>query len=221
MVAIRWRDRWTGWRNGLLADARFQRWAADFPLTRPIAHRRARELFDLVSGFVYSQTLAACIELRLFDILRPGPQTAAALAETLRLPLDSTERLLGAAKALALVDRVGETRYALGPQGAALLGNAGLIKLIEHHRHFYADLEDCVGLLRQETGERNLATYWPYGTSATPSATSPEEVAAYSQLMTASLPSLAPDILRAYPMRRHRRVLDVGGVRGLVCSARS
>lgn len=219
MVARRWRDRWTAWRNRRLADPGFQRWAAGFPLTRAVAHRRAQGLFDLVAGFVYSQTLAACVELRLFDILRPGPQTAAALAQTLRLPLDSTRRLLGAAKALALVDEAGEDRYALGPQGAALLGNAGLMKLIEHHRHFYADLQDCVDLLRNKRGDGQLAAYWPYGTSAAPSATPPEAVAAYSELMTASLPSVASEILDAYPMRGHRRVLDVGGGEGAFLTA--
>ena len=43
-----------------------------FPLTRPIARRRARELFDLCAGFVYSQVLLACVRLRLFEILAEG-----------------------------------------------------------------------------------------------------------------------------------------------------
>ena len=33
-------ERWFAWRNRLLADPGFQRWAASFPLTRPIARRR-------------------------------------------------------------------------------------------------------------------------------------------------------------------------------------
>jgi demethylspheroidene O-methyltransferase len=45
----------------LIASARFQRWAAGFFLTRWIARRKARSVFDLVAGFVYSQTcLPAC-----------------------------------------------------------------------------------------------------------------------------------------------------------------
>ena len=58
---------------------RFQRWAAAFPLTRPIAQRRARALFDLCAGFVYAQVLLACVQLRLFEILAEGPQTVGSL----------------------------------------------------------------------------------------------------------------------------------------------
>ncbi|MCC7280468.1 MAG: methyltransferase, partial [Chromatiaceae bacterium] len=50
-------------RNRLLASPAFQRWAVDFPLTRPIAQRRARALFDVTAGFVYSQILFACVRL--------------------------------------------------------------------------------------------------------------------------------------------------------------
>ena len=60
-------------RNRFLASPRFQRWASSFPLTRPIARRRARALFDLCAGFVYSQVLQACVRLRLFDALNRRP----------------------------------------------------------------------------------------------------------------------------------------------------
>ena len=39
---INLRSRWLALRNRLLANPRFQRWAVDFPLTRPLAQRRAR-----------------------------------------------------------------------------------------------------------------------------------------------------------------------------------
>ena len=50
-----WWQQWRVWRDRLLGDARFQRAAAAFPLTRPLARRRARDLFDLMAGFVYSR----------------------------------------------------------------------------------------------------------------------------------------------------------------------
>ena len=59
MIQKGWRARWIAWRNSWLSNPAFQRWAADFPLTRGVARRRSAALFDLVSGFVYSQTLAA------------------------------------------------------------------------------------------------------------------------------------------------------------------
>ena len=67
-------------RDRLLASRRFQRWAAAFPLTRPIARRRARALFDLCAGFVYSQVLFACVRLKLFDALAAGPLAVAGTA---------------------------------------------------------------------------------------------------------------------------------------------
>jgi demethylspheroidene O-methyltransferase len=92
--------------------------------------------------------LQACVRLKLLEILRPGPLSSAALAQALDLPMDSTERLLGAAAALDLVSRAGPQRWALGPQGAALLGNPGLADMIAHHRGLYADLAQEVDLPR-------------------------------------------------------------------------
>jgi demethylspheroidene O-methyltransferase len=212
-----WREALVGWRNRLLSSPKFQRWAADFPLTRSIAKRRAQGLFDLVAGFVYAQTLMACVRLGVFDALARGPKTTAALAEALSLPLDAAERLLSAANALQLTQRMGPGRYALGPQGAALLGNAGLTEMIAHHAHLYADLADSVGLLRR--GRGSLADYWPYATASAPQETTPEGAAAYSRLMAATLPTIAADIFHAYPVQRHRRLLDVGGGEGAFLAA--
>jgi demethylspheroidene O-methyltransferase len=44
----------------LVSRPSFRAWAARFWLTRPIARRRARALFDVCAGFVYSQVLFAC-----------------------------------------------------------------------------------------------------------------------------------------------------------------
>ncbi len=208
------RHSWIAVRNNLLADADFQRWAADFPLTRSIAQRRARALFDLVAGFVYSQTLATCVEVGLLDRLREGPQSKSSLAMRLGLSQEAVGRLLRAAAALGLVEETGENRYALGPQGAAALGNTGLVEMIGHHRFFYADLVDGVEAIERSGGRGNLAAYWPYATSNSPAQASPDSVAAYSALMAASQPAVAEDILHAYDLRRHRQVMDVGGGQG-------
>jgi demethylspheroidene O-methyltransferase len=96
------RGRWQAFRDRLLTDPRFHRWAAAFPLTRPIARRESKALFDIVAGFTYSQVLFACVRLNLFHILAEGPQTTAALARRLSLPEDAAARLLAAAASLAL-----------------------------------------------------------------------------------------------------------------------
>jgi demethylspheroidene O-methyltransferase len=45
-------DRLFAWRDRLIASDSFRRRAAAFPLTRPLARKRARELFDICAGFV-------------------------------------------------------------------------------------------------------------------------------------------------------------------------
>jgi demethylspheroidene O-methyltransferase len=217
MASGSWREWRLNWRNRRLADPAFQRWAAAFPLTRPIARGRAEGLFDLVAGFVYSQTLVACVRLGVLQRLAAGPMLVADLAESRDLAPAAAERLLNAARALRLADRLADGRFVLGPQGAALLGNPGLLEMIEHHRHLYADLDDPVGLLRR--GRGSLADYWPYAVSATPGAAPPEAVAAYSALMAATQPSVAADVLDAYSLRRHRKLLDVGGGEGAFLAA--
>lgn len=214
-----WRERWVSRRNRLLSDPRFQRWAADFPLTRSIARARARGLFDLVAGFVYSQTLETCVRLGLFEALRNGSLTTDALATRFGLRDESLERLLGAAEALKLVERTGPRRWTLGMDGAALIGNAGLTDMIVHHRHLYADLADGVSLLRRDGGQGDLAAYWPYATTSEARTTTAKDVSAYCALMAASQPTVAADILKAYPIKRHRRLLDVGGGEGVFLTA--
>lgn len=213
-----WSDRLHALRNRLLASPRFQRLAAAFPPTRPVARRRARALFDLCAGFVYAQVLAACVELRLFEILRAGPQTGTALALRLGLPQARLCRLLDAAASLDLLDRRGPDRYALGTLGAATLGNPGVAAMVAHHGALYRDLADPVALIRGG-GETALAAYWPYAGAADPAALPPESVRAYTALMSASQPLVAAGLLDAYPFARHRRLLDIGAGDGTFLEA--
>ena len=213
-----WVDRVTGWRlawrDRLLASPVFQRRAAAFALTRPVARRHARELFDLVAGFVYSQVLLACVQLRLFEMLAEGPQSAERLAARLALPPDAARRLLDAAVSLRLVEHRSEGRYGLGELGAPMVGNAAVAAMVQHHAALYADLADPVALLRASPDERRdnaLARYWAYDEAQVPDAASAERVGTYSALMAASQPLVADEILDAYALRRHRCLLDVGG----------
>ncbi|WP_228057461.1 acetylserotonin O-methyltransferase [Tychonema sp. LEGE 07203] len=209
-----WRDRFRFWRERVTADPRFRAWAARFPLTRPMARRRAGELFDIVAGFVYSQVLLACVRLKLFDILHEGPQDEAALARRLALPPEATARLLAAAAALRLTWRRDDGRWALGPLGAAMVGNPGLSAMVEHHALLYADLADPVALLRRERGGNALSAYWAYSGAASPDALAEERVADYSALMAVSQPLVAAEVLGAYDFAKHRVLMDVGGGEG-------
>jgi demethylspheroidene O-methyltransferase len=211
-----WRGRWIASRNRILASPRFQRFAARFPLTRPVARRRARALFDLVAGFTYSQILAACIQTGLLDLLADGPLDTAAIAARIDLPTEGAERLLRGAAALGLVQPLGAA-WALGSDGAALRGNRGIAEMVAHHHLLYTDLADPVALLRRGGGGGALSGLWHYAGDA--GRGDAAAVAAYSALMAASQPMVAGQVIDSYPFARHRRLLDVGGGEGAFLSA--
>lgn len=208
---------WRAWRDRLLGDPRFHRFAAAFPLTRPIARRRARALFDLMAGFTYSQVLLACVRLKLFELLAAGPLSLDALCRHLDLAETQAQKLLAAARALDLVELRGEG-WGLGPLGAVLVGNAPLLTMIEHHASVYRDLADPVALLRGQRPETELGRYWAYADNADAGALDAQRVADYSALMAASQPLVATQVLDAYPIGQHRCLLDVGGGEGVFLS---
>jgi demethylspheroidene O-methyltransferase len=218
MLASSLFERWLAWRNRQLADPRFQRWAAAFPLTRLIAQRKARAVFDLSAGFVYSQVLHACVQLDLFERLRSGPLTLTELAAVARLARPAMQRLLDAAASLRLVQPLRGERYALGERGAALLGNPGAIAMVQHHPLLYRDLQDPLALLRGEV-QTQLSRYWPYATASAPNRLDEAAVQGYTALMAASQSLVAEDILEAYPLARHHCLLDVGGGNGSFLAA--
>ncbi len=210
-------DNVLAWRDRLLGSASFHRWASRFPLTRPIAKRQAQALFDLCAGAVYAQVLAACVRLRLFELLAEGPRSTEQIATLLELPHDSAERLLGAATALRLIERRGPDRFGLGVLGAASLGNPGIAAMTAHGGVLYGDLADPVAFLRRGRGGTGLADFWPYaGGNQSPERSAVEP---YTQLMAASQPLVAEQVLDGYPFGRHRSLLDVGGGNGTFLAA--
>jgi demethylspheroidene O-methyltransferase len=219
--ALSWRDRWQAQRNRLLTSARFRDWAARFAPTRPLARQHARSLFDLVAGFVYTQWLAVCVELNLFERLAAAPLSAEDLATQSQLPLLSAQRLLEAAASLGLTQRRTDGLWGLGPLGAAMVGNEAVTAMVQHHRTLYTDLADPLAVLREGRGE--LAHYWAYAgghrKERAPGALADGVTAPYSALMSATQPLVAGQVLDAYPMGRHSRLLDLGGGEGVFAAA--
>jgi demethylspheroidene O-methyltransferase len=107
------RDRWRAFRNRCIADPRFQRGSALFPLTRPVALKNARALFDVTAGFVYSQILFACVKLDLFRKVGHDALTLDEIAARIGLSGESAERLVRAAATLRLTERRDDGRWAI------------------------------------------------------------------------------------------------------------
>ncbi len=205
-----WLERIRDFRNRKVADPAFRRWAGRFPLTRPIARRQAKALFDLTAGFVYSQVLAACVRVDLFEMLAAGPADIGAIAAHAGLPRQGAHRLLKAAAALDLVEARGNDRYALGPLGAALVRNAGVTAMILHHDILYGDLRDPLALLAGQA-KSELTHYWAYAGAEQERPAEPRRHEVYTRLMAASQAFVTAEVLDAYPFGRHRLLLDVGG----------
>ncbi len=218
MAFRRLRAGWRAFRNARVADPAFQDWAASFPPTRAFARAEAANLYDIVSGFVYSQTLLACVELDVFRILAPGPLALDDLSERIGLAPERAERLAQAAASLRLLVRDGQGGYALGPLGAALLGAPGLSEMVRHHALFYRDLADPVALLR-DAADPELQRFWAYVGGRQSDDLPPEVAASYSRLMTSSQAMVAAETLSAVSLKGVRRLLDVGGGEGAFLEA--
>lgn len=134
------------------------------------------------------------------------------IASATGLPRDGAERLIKAACALDLAETRSQGRYGLGPMGAAILSNPGVMDMVQHHRQFYEDLRDPVALLKGRSTDTNLAKFWPYAAgSDTLDERSAPASRAYSDLMGQTQGFIAEDVLDAYDVTRHRRLMDVAG----------
>ncbi|MEM1049761.1 MAG: methyltransferase [Pseudomonadota bacterium] len=206
-------ERFAGWGNDRIASTRFQSWASRFFLTRPFVRRDAARLYDLVAGFVYTQVLLSCIELRILHHARNRAQDAEHLAAIAGIAPGRMRTLCQSAAALGLLVRQADGRYRLGRLGAAMLGVPGLEDMIRHNRLLYEDLSDPVALLRGKE-DTALASYWPYVRGGSSDAIAAETAAEYSALMASSQALVAEETLRAISFDGDTHLVDVGGGTG-------
>ena len=219
-----WRDSLAAVWDRMMTSTSLYRWSVSNPLTRWITQRRARQVFDLMAGFVYSQVLLACVRLRILETVAERPRTLEELAQLTNLPVAGLQRLLQSALALRLLDLRSEGRYGLGALGAPVAGHVGIRAMIEHHAVLYQDMQDPVAMLAAQGHAGEMAQYWPYAlddaekAAAAADALQAEKYARYSNLMSASQPFVVDEILASYRFDAHARVLDVGGGQGTFLS---
>ena len=212
---------WATLRDRLLARPEFRRWASSVPGLRAISRRQSRRLFDLVAGFTYSQVLLACVQIDLFERLSAGPMRLEDLAREAALPAESADILVRAAVSLDLLEWRGKDSVGLGMLGAVMVDNPAITALVRHHQAVYEDLIDPLRTLREPDRPTRLRNYWAYardGRHFGEKGLGSSEVRDYSELMSASQPLVAEQVLQAYDFARHRCVLDVGGGQGTFLS---
>ena len=202
-------------RNRVFSSPKFQHWAARLPVIRWIATRRAAGAFDLLAGFAYSQVLRAYVEGGLFEVLKDGPLSAAAIAPRLGLSEAAALTLLRAGRPLMLSEEPAPDHWMLGEQGAVFATNPGVQAMVRHHRLLYADLADPMALLRTDRAEPTaLSRFWTYAGALQGATERGEDTAEYSELMAASQHFVADEVLATVTFRDVERLLDVGGGHG-------
>ncbi|OUV99902.1 MAG: hypothetical protein CBD16_07255 [Betaproteobacteria bacterium TMED156] len=200
-------------RDRILLNAKFRNYFENTWVFKPFVKSQANQIFDLVSGFVYSQILFACISLDLLEKLRGGPVKLSNLAEICSVDLPEMQRLIDGAKALGIVETRENDLIGLGIKGILILTKPSISALIKHHSTFYKDLIDPVALLRKQRNSTALGSFWPYASNEKHEdfCFSEEIIRNYSEVMSISQPLVSEQICSAYKFYKHKKILDLGG----------
>ena len=196
------------WINGRVAQSKFHTFIKKIPIVKKLASHDGRKIYDLVSGFVFSQILLAVVELKLIDYFLTGDKDLEELAEFCRLDRDRTELLCNAAVAIGLLNRRSDSQYSLTRLGAAIKGVHGLEDMILHHKVFYSDLRDPLKLLRGEFSTE-LSNFWSY--VAKDKKVTDKVAMVYSDLMGSSQHIVAEETLSLVKLDMFNNLLDIGG----------
>ena len=211
------RARW--WRRieALFDSPQAYEWARAHWWTRWIVRRRPTPLFGYMAGFVHSQVLLACVQLRLFHNLSDAPATLTQLAQQLGLPPERLGPLLQSACVMELLALEDDHTYSVGALGRVVLSHSGIADMVEHNHLLYRDLLEPRQFL-QAPDQGAMAAYWPYAQSDGAAPALRQEASGqlrhYSALMDASQGFVITEILDSYPFGDHTRVLDLGCGKG-------
>ena len=213
-----WHDQVLQWLERLYASPKLYQWSLSNPLTRWITKRRTQQIFDLMSGSVYSQVLPGCVRLDLFKMLHQSPLDLPQIAAQTKLPEPALQRLLLSAVSLGLLEHRSHERFGLGALGVPLAVHPGIGAMVEHNHLLYQDLQDPLAFLNN-AWRGGMAEYWPYAhDEQAAERAAQDKFSRYSDLMASSQEFVVQEILTAYYFDDHRCVLDVGAGKGRFAS---
>lgn len=202
-------DRITDWLMTRLSDRNIQRKLTQNIFTRGTARKDARELYDICVGFCYSQTLAACVELDLFERLKHAPLDIAALAKKTAIPVDNLTVLIDSAVALKLLRYHRDKNIAIGRLGTAVLADPGISTMVRHHDLLYRDLAKPTEVLTEPL-KTKMAQFWAYTQDANVETINSDQAASYSEVMATTQSTVADLVLGAFDFSIFDKLLDVG-----------
>ncbi|CAN1571799.1 C20_methyl_CrtF, C-20 methyltransferase BchU [Burkholderiaceae bacterium] len=213
-----WHDQVLQWLERIYASPSLYKWSLSNPVTRWITKRRTQQIFDLMSGFVYSQVLLGCVRLDLFRMLQQRPLDLQQISLKTKLPEEALQRLLLSAVSVGLLEYRSRQRFGLGALGVPMAIHPGIGAMVEHNHLLYQDMQDPLAFLNN-AWRGGMAEYWPYAHDAQAAErVAQDKFSRYSDLMASSQEFVVQEILGAYFFDEHRCVLDVGAGKGRFAS---
>lgn len=177
------------------------------------------DLRALMDGYLATQLLHAAARLGVADALAGGPRTAADLAAELDADPGALRRLLRGLAAHGVFEERDDGRFALTPAGAALReGTPGSLRSAAIARGwlYYDAAERLIDTVRTGRTAFEIAHGAPFFDHI---ATRPDKTAAFQDSMANRGAHEAADVVAAYDFGRFRRLVDVGGGRGVMLAA--
>jgi O-methyltransferase domain/Dimerisation domain len=179
-----------------------------------VAVAPAWKLMRLLDGFVTTQLLYVAAKLGIADVLADGPRSGTEIAEAVGADRDALVRVLRGLVTDDVLAEEEDGRFALTPVGECLRAGPGAA--LARGEVYYDAAAGLLDTVRQGGtafehvhGERffdHLARY-------------PEREAAFQGSMAARSDQEAHDVVAAYDFSDLRRIVDVGGGRGILLAA--
>ncbi len=170
---------------------------------------------QLMWGFQSSQVVATLLRLRLDDAMAGGLSHVAELARATGANADALARFLRAAAALGLVREMERDRFEPTGVGAALHANRDALAFFGDPALYlvHSRLSDAVVSGRPVNRDVLGTTLWEYLRGH------PEAQADFDRMMAAATRAVMGAVVKSYDLSRFRRIVDVGGGRGVALSA--
>jgi acetylserotonin N-methyltransferase len=173
-------------------------------------------VLELMQAFRCSKTMFAAVSLGVFDALAAGPRPLQALAGELKANTDALERLLDACVGLELLERDGEG-YRNTAVASAYLCKLSAYRLTGYINYsndvmwkLWGNLEDAV---REGTNRWKQTFGWD-GPIFSHFFRSEEAKREFLMGMHGYGLISSPEVVSAFDLGRHRRLVDLGGATG-------
>jgi O-methyltransferase domain/Dimerisation domain len=181
---------------------------------------RAQALFRMITGYRITQMIYVVAKLGIADLLKDGPKSAEALAQTTHTHARSLYRILRALASVGIFAEDTQGRFALTPLAELL--QTGVPSSQRPAALFFAESSQWQSwgelLYTVTTGEPSFQRL--YGMDAWEyRARDPELNAIFDDFMTVNTTNQAVDVVPAYDFSDIGTLVDVGGGHGALISA--